>query len=722
MPESSRDEIAKLEALYANNPGGRVFTHLAEAYRKAGELDRARAILEEGLAKHAGYASAHVVLGRVLMGLEQDDEAVATFRRVLELDPHNLIALRSLGDLSRAAGRNDEALRYFEDLRHLDPSSEGIADVIAELQAAPARTFEPPQTDQDETQEEQPAWQPDPMSEQPDTRDAQPEPAGETEFAIEHGYGAETDPAPIGEAEPAYGAETSQFIEPEVPTSSFEPETEAETEYAPETALSEPEPAEAPDMFAQHIDLDWVPSNDEDEEGLPGDLAELAGFSAPPPGLDEPQVPTFALPETDDFSFLSEAEEEQPEGPVFDDVTLDVPADTTDEDQEVFEGAIELNAFESEPDEDSTAGVPAFEAPAFEAPASEAPPLEEPPVFEEPTVAAASSPFEDEPAEEESAGWTSPVEDESGELVTETIAELYRSQGLHDRAADVYRTLLLERPGDADLEAKLYEAQSLARGEVPQHEAAHRPAADPFEYEEPPFESTAPEAIEPELPDPAEAWLAGAAGTAVSAPTPYAWTEVAQDQNADAEAPITEYFRSLLSWRPAASTAVPEAPAASEAPAAPAAAAPAPVPDAAYEPEPAFSGPGFDPDAEDEIVFSDAPAAEEEDVLLLLEQTQPPEESREVPPLTAATVVEPDAMPWEEPAAPEAGEAIAAEAQPAVSNATNSEDAFDEWFGPAGEGAGAPQAPEPAADPGELEGEDDDDLEMFRSWLQSLKK
>mgnify|MGYP006202799619 CR=1 FL=1 len=49
MPESSRDEIAKLEALYANNPEGRVFTHLAEAYRKAGELDRARAILEDGL-------------------------------------------------------------------------------------------------------------------------------------------------------------------------------------------------------------------------------------------------------------------------------------------------------------------------------------------------------------------------------------------------------------------------------------------------------------------------------------------------------------------------------------------------------------------------------------------------------------------------------------------------------------------------------------------------
>src|SRR4051812_19141535 len=106
MAESSRDEIAKLEALYANNPEGRVFTHLAEAYRKAGELERARTILEEGLAKHASYASAHVVLGRVLADQQNPEQAAAAFRRVLELDPHNLVALRSLGDIARTAGQH----------------------------------------------------------------------------------------------------------------------------------------------------------------------------------------------------------------------------------------------------------------------------------------------------------------------------------------------------------------------------------------------------------------------------------------------------------------------------------------------------------------------------------------------------------------------------------------------------------------------------------------
>jgi hypothetical protein len=239
---------------------------------------------------------------------------------------------------------------------------------------------------------------------------------------------------------------------------------------------------------------------------------------------------------------------------------------------------------------------------------------------------------------------------------------------------------------------------------VPQHEATGKTTPEAFEFDEPSFEPTAPEAIEPEVPDPAEAWLAGAAGTAASAPTPYAWTEVPQEQNNEPEPPIGEYFRSLLSWRPAPRTQ------------------PEPAqPEAPYEPEPVFEAPGYDAEPEDEIIFSDTPAVEEEDVLLLLEQAQPPEETREIPPLTAATVIEPDGMPWEEPAAPNALEATAPEPE-AASNATNSEEAFDEWFGPTGDADAAPQASEPAAEPEEVEGEDDDDLEMFRSWLQSLKK
>src|SRR5690606_31328881 len=101
----------------------------------AGELARAREILEDGLQRHADYASAHVVLGRVLSDMGARDEAARSFRRVLELDRHNLVALRSLGELATEAGQTDEALRYYRELAALDPSDEGLRTTVQRLEA-----------------------------------------------------------------------------------------------------------------------------------------------------------------------------------------------------------------------------------------------------------------------------------------------------------------------------------------------------------------------------------------------------------------------------------------------------------------------------------------------------------------------------------------------------------------------------------------------------------
>ena len=135
MAESRRDEIAKLEALYASNPEGRVFTHLAEAYRRAGELDRARETLERGLERHPDYPSAHVVLGRVHADLGHGEEAAASFRRVLQLDPENLIARRSLAEAARSAGHDEDALRHYRELLEQDPSAFEVREIIDELQS-----------------------------------------------------------------------------------------------------------------------------------------------------------------------------------------------------------------------------------------------------------------------------------------------------------------------------------------------------------------------------------------------------------------------------------------------------------------------------------------------------------------------------------------------------------------------------------------------------------
>ncbi|MBX6362888.1 MAG: tetratricopeptide repeat protein [Gemmatimonadetes bacterium] len=135
MAESHRDEIAKLEALFQSNPGGRSFTHLAEAYRKAGEAERALEVVQRGLLRHPEYASAYVVLGRVQQDLGNPEEATLAFGRVLELDPENRVALRALGDLARQGGRLDEALERYRHLRTLDPSDDELEAAILAIEA-----------------------------------------------------------------------------------------------------------------------------------------------------------------------------------------------------------------------------------------------------------------------------------------------------------------------------------------------------------------------------------------------------------------------------------------------------------------------------------------------------------------------------------------------------------------------------------------------------------
>lgn len=594
MPESSREEIAKLEALYANNPEGRVFTHLAEALRRAGDLERARTILEDGLAKHPTYASAHVVHGRVLAGLDRSDEAAEAFRRVLSLDPNNLIALRSLGDLARSAGRAEEAIGYFEQLKHHDPNNEEIDQIITELSARPAPAAEPA---------------------------APPPPA----------------------------------------------EAVAEQEWEPP----------APAVVSNDIDLDWVPDLGNAFDALPGDLATLTSApAAAQPGEPEPAVeeqPIFDLPDGVGDLALDAAMDQASESP-----TEEVDFGSTS-----FESDFELPTF----DEPATEDEQPLESFSFESDAAL-----EPAVTFEPAV-----PFEPEPESFEAAfepfeaafelPASEPETEQTGEVVTETIAELYTSQGLHDRAADVYRALLRQRPGDAALEARLREAESAAGGGW----------EDAFS--EPVFEPTAPEALEPAAtsapesePD-AEGWIAGGAGTADSAPTPYAWSETAEPENSGA--PVRDYFQGLLSWRPANSSTSRSAT------------------EAGYPSAP--------------------PPTDEEDPLLLLEELAPPDEEQEPtppPPLTAATVVAPEPLPWEEPAPepvqPPPPPPAAPPAANAGAEAKTSDEAFDAWFGtpePEQPQAVAPEATASASQAeGEAGGEDDDDLEMFRSWLQSLKK
>src|SRR5882724_7074116 len=141
-------EIEKLEKRWLENPKGRNFAPLADAYRKAGELDRALDLCTAGLELHPDYVSAHIVFGRCLIDQKNDSGASEVFRKVLSLDPENVLALKILADIAQRGGRYDEAAEWLGRLLSADPMNGDAAEALTRAkgraaQAAAKRAPEP---------------------------------------------------------------------------------------------------------------------------------------------------------------------------------------------------------------------------------------------------------------------------------------------------------------------------------------------------------------------------------------------------------------------------------------------------------------------------------------------------------------------------------------------------------------------------------------------------
>ena len=744
MAEAHRDEIAKLEALYASNPGGRVFTHLAEAYRKAGEPDRARQILADGMKNHPDSASAYVVLGRVLSDRGDVQEGFDAFQRALELDTGNLVALRWCGDLAMRAGRVDDALGFYHELIARDPSDSNLRERVEIIENDRAAAMSAPPSE--------PAVQPNAV---PESR-APEEAAAVAEFegAELEISGHDFDP---GDLPGDLAVFAGRQIESRTGQSWTPPEPSAAHQAADDASL---------------------------EDGL----------------LDLPMDTSFGMGESADLQIMEDAHATEAPSMDFgsidlaDDQEVDVFADQASEfdmpEQASF--SEEPRQFEAPPSFDEA--LPVDEAQSIE----DALPVEQAPSFEEPMPVEAAQPIEAggfaEAVGGEPATPSAEADDVSGDVgfagepgyagtetdaeltptgaiaapVTETMAELYRNQGFADRAADVYRQLLRERGSDERLEQKLAEieaelAPSIAAADVGPSEMTETHT----QTDELVFEQDA--AGEMWLKDAESPWTAEEPGGADHT-SPYAMA-AEPEEPAAAAPPIASYFQSLLQWRPGTTAAAPT-PTNGDAGA------------HAFE-SPGDTGGGADGGYDDVLLLDEDTASTSDSGIatteaerdlpwlsepapssqaLSAEQTASGSAPTELMPWETAEPAEPagpagpagpaepaepvstsepaamadDAMPWDTPAtnvpvAASNEELMPWETSPAASMAAPEAAAYDTGSVP---GAGASDFDFAAAasaaedmrgsdgaqgaDGGE--GEDDEDLEMFRSWLQSLKK
>lgn len=131
--------IEELRRRVDKDPASIAFAQLAEEYRRAGQFEEAVAVCTAGLARHPGYLSARVTLGRALIELGQLETAQQELDTVLAGAPDNLAAIRGLGDIFHRRGASKEALALYRRALGLARNDPDLQQVVAELTRHVAR-------------------------------------------------------------------------------------------------------------------------------------------------------------------------------------------------------------------------------------------------------------------------------------------------------------------------------------------------------------------------------------------------------------------------------------------------------------------------------------------------------------------------------------------------------------------------------------------------------
>ena len=463
---AASSEIEKLERRYAENPDGRYFAPLADAYRKAGQVDRALELVRAGIEKHADYLSAHIVLGRCLLDKKDDEGAGQAFQRVLTLDSENIIALKSLAEIEERKGDLVQARQWLQQLLHIDPMN---ADAEADLTRLGGAIASAPMGPTEAI-----AVEPEPAEERYSFADVVPTPEPPQQAEMLPAHPPEAPPtAPEGPTvvAPSEGIVPSQFSPPteEVAVQDLEIKpfddslawgtgertsrsvSQADIEQAlheHESSLAEPSESLAPAEGAaeSHVTAEPIPTEAAWASGAGDAWSGRASLQAGAPDLGAVE------PDRDDSTGWDTPEAEGPAP----ELTLPEPELTEDGLRDRPSGVLEMPELapaEMGPDP-SLADLPII------MPEDVTPPEE----MARPSARHMAAVPEAPVGEVELAGLSGMVEaspepaapePETPPLLTETMGDLYLQQGFSAEAADVYRRLLEQRPGDVGLMAKL---------------------------------------------------------------------------------------------------------------------------------------------------------------------------------------------------------------------------------------------------------------------------
>lgn len=140
--QKRKQDIEKLQALYARDPQSQVFANLAELLREDGQIAAAELIARDGVKRHQKFATGLVVYGRILRDLKRFDEAEIYLIRACDIAPENILAQQTLGEFYLGQKKPKLALKSYKMLLMLNPTSQFARRAVSKLESLTADEYE----------------------------------------------------------------------------------------------------------------------------------------------------------------------------------------------------------------------------------------------------------------------------------------------------------------------------------------------------------------------------------------------------------------------------------------------------------------------------------------------------------------------------------------------------------------------------------------------------
>ncbi|MDY0220239.1 MAG: YcaO-like family protein [Desulfobacterium sp.] len=99
-----------------------ICSYLGVSLKEMGMYERALAVLQRGEAVDPDRTDIHNLKGFCHFKMKNHEQAVASFKRVIEIDPSSGIDYANVAVNLRALGRRDDAIHYYEQALMIDPS------------------------------------------------------------------------------------------------------------------------------------------------------------------------------------------------------------------------------------------------------------------------------------------------------------------------------------------------------------------------------------------------------------------------------------------------------------------------------------------------------------------------------------------------------------------------------------------------------------------------